>query len=96
MYTISTPYGTYDVTLKWGYYANGRPALELLHAEDGDPVMVCTVNLPEVHLSEGETIIKDYSENEGCLDFLQKNGIVGPVKRMVRTGFVQCPIVDIL
>ena len=96
MYTITTPYGSYDVTLEWGRYGNGRHALELVDAHDGEPVMVCTVNIPEVRLEDWEMIIKDYSENEGCLKFLQDSGIVGPVKRWVTTGFVRCPVVDML
>jgi hypothetical protein len=96
MLKLQTPYGSYQVELKWGTYKNGRKALELVDAFDGDPVCVATVNLPDVPLGEHETIIKDYSENEGVLKFLQANKIVGEVKRWVRTGFVECAVVDIL
>lgn len=96
MYKYQSKYGSYIVDLQWGQYGNGRPALELVDASDYEPVCVATINLPDVPLGEHETIIKDYSENEGVLNFLQTNGIVGPVKRWVRTGFVECPIVDIL
>ena len=95
-YKLKTPYTEYDVKLQWGKYGNGRKALELVDAENGWPVMTATVNVPEAQLSEGETIIKNYSENEGVLQFLQKNGIVGPVKREIGVGFVSCPVVDLL
>ena len=96
MLKLQTTYGSYQVDLQWGEYKNGRKALELVDAFDGEPVLVATVNLPDVHLDEHETIIKDYSENEGVLKFLQANKIVGEVKRWVNTGFVKCPVVDIL
>jgi hypothetical protein len=96
MYNLKTPYGSYNVVLEWGNYSNGRRAIELLDAVEGDPVCVATVNLPDIPLGDNEAIIKDYSENEGVLKFLQDYGIVGEVKRWVRTGFVECPIVDIL
>lgn len=92
---LKTPYSEYDVILSWGKYGNGRRALEIIDSEDGCPVMVATVNIPEVPLAENEVIIKNYSENEGVLEFLQENGIVGPVKRQVGTGFVSCPVVDV-
>ena len=95
-YKIKTKYAEYNVDLVWGQYSNGRKALELIDTEDGCPVMVATVNIPEAVLNEGEAIIKNYSENEGVLDFLQKNKIVGPVKREIGTGFVSCPVVDVL
>lgn len=93
-YKLKTKYSAYDVELVERFYANGRLAIELIDANDGCPVMVATVNLPEVPLSEGEIIIKDYSENEGVLDFLQSEGIVGPVLRTAQSGFVQCQIVQ--
>lgn len=96
MYTLNGKYGTYNVIIEEGHYSNNRIALELIDSEEGDPVMVATVNIPEVPLNEGEIIIKDYSENEGVLDFLQQNGLVGEVLRKVQSGFVTCPIVKYL
>jgi len=96
MYTLNGRYGTYNVIIAERSYGNNRLALEILDSEDGIPVMVATVNIPEVPLNEGEIIIKDYSENEGVLDFLQQNGLVGEVLREVQSGFVTCPIVKYL
>ncbi len=93
-YKLKTPYGNYTVFLRWSKYgSNGRTALELIDAEDGSPVMTATVNIPEEHLEANEMIIKNYSENEGVLEFLQENKFVGPIIRTVRTGFVTCPVV---
>jgi hypothetical protein len=55
--------------------------------------MTATVNIPDAHLEPDEMVIKNYSENEGVLEFLQENNIVGPIIRTVRTGFVTCPVV---
>jgi hypothetical protein len=96
MYTLHGKYGTYNVIIAERSYGNNRLALEILDSEDGIPVMVATVNIPEVPLNEGEIIIKDYSENEGVLDFLQQNGLVGEVLREVQSGFVTCPVVKYL
>lgn len=95
-YHLVTKYSEYDVVFVWRKYHNGRRRLDLIDAKDGTPVMTPTVNVSEVQLSKNETIIKDYSENEGVLKFLQMNGIVGPVKREIGVGFVSCPIVDFL
>jgi len=93
-YKLQTPYGSYTVSLEWNKYgSNGRTALELIDVEDGSPVMTATVNIPDAHLEPDEMVIKNYSENEGVLEFLQENNIVGPIIRTVRTGFVTCPVV---
>lgn len=97
MYTLKTLYGeTYQVTLKFGKYSNKRTAIELIDSEDGCPVMVATVNMPDAELQPDEVIIKNYSENEGVLDFLIENGIVGKPIRMVSSGWVTCPVVKLL
>lgn len=95
-YNLKTKFTEAKVYLEWGYYGNDRKALTLIGVEDDQPIVIPTVNIPDVQLYGNETIIKDYSENEGILNWLQKNEIVGPVKRYVTTGFVQCPVVDFL
>jgi hypothetical protein len=47
-------------------------------------------------LEEGETIIKDYSENAGILKFLVQHGVVSEPIRNIGTGFVQCQVVKVL
>ena len=85
----------WSCTLKVGRYANGRIAIQLVDALDGDPVAVATVNVPEEHLEEDEVVIKDYSENEGMLNALRKAGIIGGVMRRVQTGYVMSPVVKL-
>jgi hypothetical protein len=93
-YKLETPYSNYTVSLEWSKYSsNGRIALQLIDAEDGSPIMTATVNIPDVPLQSDEMIIKNYSENEGVLEFLQENKIVGPIIMTVQTGFFRCPVV---
>lgn len=96
MYTLKTQYETYNVSLKFGRYHNRRIAIEVIDLEDGCPVMMATVNLPDVSLSADEVIIKNYSENEGVLEFLIENGIVSAPVRSVSSGWVTCPVVKLL
>jgi hypothetical protein len=80
------------VTIHKRNYSNGRPALELFDAEDGLHYAYATVNLPDVVLGENEVLIKDYSENEGMLDFLVKNCIVYPTSRGIQSQHVWFPL----
>lgn len=86
-------YKDYDISLQWGSYPNGRPALQLIDTEDGQPVTVATVNMPEVSLEDGEVCVKNYSENEGMLDWLVENDLVQDTGKRVGSGYVQIPIV---
>jgi hypothetical protein len=87
----------YQVILELGQYrGNGRVAITVVDAEEGEDLLVATVNIPEASLEEGETIIKDYSENSGILKFLVQNGVVSEPIRNISTGFVQCQVVKIL
>jgi len=95
--TFQSKYKTYEVYLKWDTYrSNGRTFLELREAFTHEPVLVASVNLDDAPLEDGEMIIKDYSENEGVLDFLVSNGIVSKPKRWLSTGWVMVPVVDLL
>ena len=69
-------------------YANGRKAIVLMDATDGEQIAVATVNMPYDKLQEDEVFIKDYSENEGMLNFLVENKIVEYPHETVPSGFV--------
>ena len=75
----------WNCALKWGKYSNGRPALLLVDAVNGEPIAKATVNLPDEPLLPGEVFIKNWHENEGMLKALEKYGIVEPIG-MVDTG----------
>ena len=56
---------------------------------------ICTINIPEYGRSEDVIAIKDYSENEGVVEWLEKNKIIISVIDVVYSGFVSAPIVKI-
>ena len=89
-------YKEWNVTIYKGRYSNGRVALELIDADDGEGIATATVNIPEESLNEGEAFIKDYSENEGMLAWLIKNKLAEDTGRRVQSGWVQCPVVKLL
>lgn len=81
-----------NVTIALRKYENDRIAIQLNDATDGHPYAVATVNMPDVLLADNEVLIKDYSENEGVLDFLIRNNIVTPTPNGVQSGFVWLPV----
>lgn len=91
IFKFSSRYLQEEVTVQLGTYGNGRVAIELYTLE-GEPFMVASVNVPSVHLEEDEVIIKDYSENEGVLNFLEDNNIVHATPYAVQVGHTYCKI----
>lgn len=83
------------------YQVGGRKAIELIAAEDqddiikGEPLMMATVNIMGA-TERGEVLVKDYSENEGVLDCLIKEGVVEDTGRRVESGYVQLPVCRLL
>lgn len=69
--------------------------IHLIDAEDGLPYAVATVNIDELTNVEGYVAVKDYSENEGMLQFLIDNNFVEPPVTHVESGFVKLPICKI-
>ena len=84
------------VVQKTNYGNNGRTALQLFDLTDGAPVATATVNIPDVELGENEVLIKNYSENEGMLEALEKGGIVSRTGESISNGFVTIPIAKLL
>ena len=82
--------GNGDVHLNKTTYPSGLHKLTLVDAEDGLPFATCTV--PFSDLEKDEVAVKDYSENEGMLEFLVKNHIVQAPHRFIASGFVKIPV----
>lgn len=91
---ISAKYVNEEVIIRKASYSNGTTAL-ILMGETGERLAVATVAL-DVLPGEGNVFVKNYSENEGILESLQKAGVVGPVIRDVPTGFVTVQEVKLL
>lgn len=70
------------------YGHTNRIALMLVDAEDGEPVAVATVHMPDLALAADEVVIKDYSENEGMLECLVAADVISPPLRDVESGYV--------
>lgn len=81
-----------NLVISLGKYENGRTVIQLNDAIDGHPYAVATVNMPNVLLADNEVLIKDYSENQGVLDFLIKYNVVTPTPNGVQSGFVWLPL----
>ena len=64
-----------ELTLVSGRYQNGRLAIKATNS-DGEPIATLTVNMPEIELTEGQVIIKDWSENEGAMVTLRRAGLI--------------------
>lgn len=87
----------FECAVQKTYYGNNkRTALQLFDVTDGQPVATATVNIPEVELKENEVLIKNYSENEGMLEALERAGIVWRTGESVSNGRVTIPVAKLL
>lgn len=82
-----TAYGAeHTIVPHIGRYANDRIAIQMM-GDDG-PFGTLTINLPDVHLNEGEVLIKDWAENEPMAAALKAAGWITPTGREVASGYV--------
>lgn len=96
-YTIKTPYYEGTVTLRWDkYMSDGTPALLLVETKMHEPVATASVSIAGSNLQPKEILIKGWSENDGIPQELIRLGIIGPVKRVVSSGYVAATVHDIL
>lgn len=77
--------GTYR--LLQGEYAYGGTAI-MAQTVEGEPAFVLSVFLEGREPEAGEFWAKDWSENEGIVEELERRGIVEKVGRSAITGFV--------
>lgn len=66
--------------------------IQLNDAFDGTPYAMATSNIPALSSLEGYVAVKNYSENEGMLEFLLENGIVDKPITFVEENYVSFPI----
>jgi hypothetical protein len=86
----------YDLIPRFSKYAAGdRVCLELWYEEEIDegetymaPFAKVTVNMPDIHLNEGEVLVKDWSENGPLVEALVEAGWLLPTGREVNSGYV--------
>lgn len=66
--------------------------IELYEAGTMEPFLSATSNIPALKDLEGYVAVKNYTENEGMLDFLIDNEIVDPPVTFVKENYVTFPI----
>lgn len=79
-----------------GQYRGGITALKLIHATEGDPVAVATVNIDGRYPPEGHVFIKNWSENEGMVAALERAGVVKDTGHKVKVGDVEAHLCKLL
>ena len=85
----------YLLFIKQETYKEGGIRIQLYDSKDGTPYATATTSIQE-DLESGEVAIKDWSENEGILDFLVQNKIVKEPHRFVKSGYVKIPICELI
>jgi hypothetical protein len=78
------------------YRDNDRTAIKLTDMEDGAPVAIATVNIPDYPLKEDEVLIKDYSENTGIMKVLLDAKVIEFTGKYVESGFTSIPVCKLL
>ena len=92
------PYTNTIVTLYQTEY-NEPDNIALVACTNDDGFMeefgVVSINLSE-KLEEGYVAIKNWSENEGVLNILIREGIVSTPSYFIKSGFVEIPVCELL
>lgn len=86
-----------EVAIETGIYKSGRIALSLYTTEDGMPYCSATTDVKEYPiLNESELLVKNYSENQGVLEFLVENNIVEDTGITYPAGYAKINICKLL
>ena len=91
-FTYKSQFGEYpDCQFQTGRYNNGNLAVEIWSTEEG-PITRVTVN-PGIKISDAAIAIKNYSENEGMVDWLLSENIIeGDPISEIPSGWVKIPV----
>lgn len=96
IFAYNSPFGErYLLFVRTETYKDGLIRIQLYDSKDGSPYATATSRVGE-KLEQGEVAIKDWSENEGILEFLVQNKIVKGPHRFVESGHVKVPICELL
>lgn len=87
-------YKKYNVRLVFSRYMSNNNTCLSLYDKHDELVAVCSLNT-DLKLPKNEMGIKNYSENEGMLDWLVENGIVELPYDFMQSGFITIPICKI-
>jgi hypothetical protein len=75
-----------NVRLGLGTYGNGRLAIAAIDVDDDDVVATLTVNLVGEAVSDGEILVKVWSENATVAEAVRATGLFLDTGRRVRAG----------
>lgn len=89
--TKFTAYGE-ELEMRETCYANKRIAIKLQSTKDGAPWGVLTVNVPDVHLDDGEILVKTWSENKPFRAPALATGLFQDTGKRVPAGYAQAEI----
>lgn len=78
---------------KYEWHSNNF--LVLLNAEDETECIAQCNAIFDYELNDEEVVIKDYSENEGMLEWLFNNKVIKGYTGFLDNGYVACPIVNL-
>jgi hypothetical protein len=81
-----------EMILSVNTYKDKSLALSLTDAETGEPWSTLTVCI-DYPMPYGVAAIKNYSENEGMLQWLIENNLIRTLLGSERTGYVSVPLV---
>ena len=95
MFEPTVIFSGYTCDVQFSHYHDNNLRISLVDLVDGSPVATATTNIEGVKLASDEVCIKDYSENTGMLMALQAAGIVESVVKIVQSGYVDVPVVQL-
>lgn len=90
----SYTYAGEDVVVTLEKYTNNNNLAVRICSLDGEPYCSCSVN-PGFALEEDEIVVKDYSENEGILEWILGNDLAEITGKVFDIGFKKLNIVKI-
>jgi hypothetical protein len=91
-FTYTSKYATYENCMFCvNKYVHTKNLALSIYSEEEGPITTCTINTD--HVSKGDEIgVKNYSENEGMVDFLKNIGIIeGEPVHVQNSGWVEIP-----
>ncbi len=96
LFSYISPFGErYLLFIRTETYKDGKIRIQLYDSVDGTTYATATAVI-DGKLEQGEVAIKDWSENEGILEFLIQNKIVKEPHRFVESGYVKVPICELI
>ena len=64
----------------------------IIALNESNIIAICNINPEEYYLNDFEFVIKDYSENEGMMEWLVANNLMEPPHGLYPSGWVAMPV----